>query len=72
VTLKVKYADFEQITRSRSTATGVAGREELERLSLNLLAPLFPMKKGVRLLGVSLSSFDDEAAKDSRQLRLGF
>ncbi len=46
VTLKVKYADFEQITRSRSIAAGVTGREELERLSVDLLTPLFPVKKG--------------------------
>jgi DNA polymerase-4 len=72
VTLKVKYADFEQITRSRSIAVGIVGRDELERISYELLQPLFPMKKGVRLLGVSLSSLTDEAAKDNPQLRLWF
>jgi DNA polymerase-4 len=56
VVLKVKYADFRQITRSRSLAAPVAGRAELERLSLDLLAPLMPVPKGVRLLGVTLSS----------------
>jgi DNA polymerase-4 len=40
VTLKVKYADFRQITRSRSLAEAVADRATLEQVSLDLLAPL--------------------------------
>lgn len=56
VTLKVKYADFEQITRSRTLLHPVSSREELEATSLALLAPLLPPSKGVRLLGVTLSS----------------
>jgi DNA polymerase-4 len=56
VVLKVKYADFKLITRSRSLVHPVASRAELEQLSLDLLARLMPVPKGVRLLGVTLSS----------------
>jgi DNA polymerase-4 len=55
-TLKIKFADFEIITRSRSLLAPVAGRDELERLSCGLLEVEMPLPKRVRLLGVSLSS----------------
>ena len=57
VTLKVKFADFELITRSRTVADSVGSRTELEDASAELLKALFPMKKSVRLLGVSISGF---------------
>ena len=40
VTVKVKYADFQQITRSRSGIRPVASREELEQTSLELGGPV--------------------------------
>ena len=60
VTLKVKFADFEIITRSRSVASTIATRDELARLSIGLLADNTPLPKAVRLLGVSLSSLQGE------------
>src|SRR5271168_4628798 len=56
VTLKVKFANFRQITRSRTGPTQITTRGELEELGNALLEPVFPVTKGVRLLGVSLSS----------------
>jgi DNA polymerase-4 len=56
VTLKVKFNDFEIITRSRSVPFAVSSRNELERLSLALLQNQMPLPRPVRLLGVSLSS----------------
>jgi DNA polymerase-4 len=70
VTLKVKYADFRQITRSRSLPAPVASRSDLERVSLELLAPLVPVQKGVRLLGVTLSALGTDAADRSSQMSL--
>ncbi len=69
VTLKVKYADFRQITRSQSLSEAVASRTELERLSLALLQPLMPVPKGVRLLGVSLSSLQTSDSKSSEDIQ---
>jgi DNA polymerase IV len=62
VTLKMKFNDFEIITRSRSVPVAVSSREGLERLSIALLQNQMPVSKPVRLLGVSLSSLqgDDE------------
>ena len=56
VTLKVKFNDFEIITRSRSVPVAVSSRSELERLSVALLKSEMPVLKPVRLLGVSLSA----------------
>jgi len=70
VTLKVKFADFRQITRSRSFAEAVGSCAELERLSFALLAELPPTGKGVRLLGISLSSLTPAQAMERRQLSL--
>jgi DNA polymerase-4 len=61
VTLKVKFANFQQITRSRTGQMQIRTRSELEQLSNALLEPLFPVARGVRLLGVSLSSLAEES-----------
>jgi DNA polymerase-4 len=60
VTLKVKFADFEIITRSRSVSAAVANRDDLARLAIGLLEDSMPLPKAVRLLGVSLSSLQDD------------
>jgi DNA polymerase-4 len=57
VTLKVKFADFELISRSRTAASAISSLSELESVSAELLKALFPLQKAVRLLGVSISGF---------------
>jgi DNA polymerase IV len=57
VTLKVKFADFKLISRSRSVGRAVDSRSELELVSAELLKALCPMEKAVRLLGISISGF---------------
>jgi len=64
VTLKVKFANFQIITRSRTGQMPVRTRSELEQLGDALLEPLFPVAKGIRLLGISMSSL---AAEDTEQ-----
>jgi DNA polymerase-4 len=58
VTVKVKFADFQQRTRSRSFAAPVDRRDLLQQASLELIRTLLPPVKGVRLLGVTVSNFD--------------
>ncbi|QRI62498.1 DNA polymerase IV [Shinella sp. PSBB067] len=70
VTLKVKYADFQIITRSRTAATPIGTLDDLEAITQSLLEPLFPTPKGVRLLGVTLSSFIDDEGTETDQLEL--
>jgi DNA polymerase IV len=61
VTLKVKFNDFEIITRSRSAPVAVSSRGGLERMAVGLLENEIPVPKPVRLLGISLSSLQIEA-----------
>ena len=56
VTLKVKFNDFEIITRSRSVAVPVSSRDDLGSIAIGLLKSEMPVQKPVRLLGISLSS----------------
>lgn len=71
MTLKVKYADFKLITRSKTNAASIATQSELKRLSLTLLGFVFPVEKGVRLLGVSLSSMDERQYAAAEQFDFG-
>jgi DNA polymerase IV len=70
VTLKVTFANFRQITRSRTGQTSVASRGELAEIGNFLLEPLFPVARGVRLLGISLSSLGTVEAKPETQCGL--
>jgi DNA polymerase IV len=60
VTLKIKFFDFEIITRSRSGPSAVSSRGDLESLAIALLQADMPFPKAVRLLGVSLSSLQPQ------------
>ena len=67
VTLKIKFADFQIITRSRSLPAPIPDRSTLATISAEILAVQFPMRKGVRLIGVSLSSLCADAIRDADQ-----
>jgi DNA polymerase-4 len=69
VTLKAKYADFQQVTRSRTAEAPFATKSAVEAVVDSLLESLFPLTKGIRLLGVTLSSFGNEPGGE-QQLRL--
>jgi DNA polymerase IV len=70
VTVKVKHADFRQITRSRSCVEPIASEAELRRISLDLLRPCFPPPRGVRLLGVTISNLDVAGERNQAQMAL--
>jgi DNA polymerase IV len=70
VTLKVKYTNFRQVTRSRTCAVPIADRASLERIGLDLLSTLLPLRRGVRLLGLSLSKLVAHQATMPQQLSL--
>ncbi len=68
LTLKVRFADFRTLTRSRSLPQPIATLAALEHLAAELLLPLLPPPLGVRLLGLTLSNLGEEAGG---QLALG-
>ncbi len=59
ITLKIKYADFRQITRNQSFPYPVDGLQQIENAAYQLLAGTEPEGKPVRLLGISLSNFGE-------------
>jgi DNA polymerase-4 len=69
-TVKVKYSDFQIATRSRSVLSVVASHAELELLSLELIRSIYPLRRPVRLVGVSISNFERSTATSTKQLRL--
>jgi DNA polymerase-4 len=69
LTLKAKYADFQQVTRSRTSEVPLATQVAIEAVAFALLESLFPVKKGIRLLGVTLSSLGARTGRE-HQLRL--
>ena len=68
ITLKIKFADFEIATRSRSVPAPVQSRDDFERLAVGLLQAEMPLPKSVRLLGVSLSSLQTDQAEPQLDL----
>jgi DNA polymerase-4 len=69
--VKIKYADFRQVTRSRSISSPLASEEELMDICQNILTAEFPIKKGVRLLGVTLSSLEKANSATQEQFDPG-
>jgi DNA polymerase-4 len=72
VTVKIKYADFQQITRSRTLPAIVTSQEILRGVSISLVRTVLPPAKGIRLVGVTLSSFERAKGAASGQLDLAF
>jgi len=70
VTLKVKFADFTLITRSRSFREAVEDLASFAAAGEALLGPLLPVRKGIRLLGLGVHSIVEDAIDRPMQLGL--
>lgn len=72
VTIKIKYGDFKQITRSRSSQHLIQSPEQLWHEIDQLLDPSLLKEEGIRLLGVGISNFQNKEPQSSKQLTLNF
>lgn len=72
VILKIKYADFTVITRSKTMPVATADYEALKSALIALCNPEDLFAKKIRLLGVSFSSFKDEERELPAQTNLLF
>ncbi|NJN11866.1 MAG: DNA polymerase IV [Richelia sp. RM1_1_1] len=68
LTLKVKFADYQQITRSRTLLTPIKELGEIIGGAIALLETIELENKSIRLLGISLSNLDN--AKESQVMQL--
>ena len=70
VTVKIKWADFQISTRSRSMEMTIQTRENLHHVALGLIRSVFPPPKGIRLIGVTLSNFQSQSDSEAAELPL--
>lgn len=59
VTLKIKYHDFKQITRSQSFTERTNDINEIMKAVKSMLVSTDPESKKIRLLGISMSNFEE-------------
>lgn len=59
LTLKIKYSDFQQITRSK-TNIEILNNNQIKEIALKLINEIPNIEKGIRLIGLQTSNFDRE------------
>jgi DNA polymerase-4 len=74
VTLKLKFTDFQIMTRAASLPDYVSGKDEFARLARALLEAELPLRGPIRLMGLTLSALegaeDGKPPRDDAQLKL--
>jgi DNA polymerase IV len=60
VTLKIKFFDFEVISRSKTVDYYIDEKKSFSKEAILLLKKEYPLKKPVRLLGITLANFKEE------------
>jgi len=71
ITLKIKYGDFTQITRGTTSNQYKYLENEIIDQTKKLLFDIDRIERGVRLLGITVSNFDN-GKKNTKQLSLDF
>lgn len=72
ITLKVKYADFKQITRSRTLVGFVDDFDVFWEVARELFAGIDISEMPVRLIGLTISNIQDIEQPDDLQLKFDF
>lgn len=72
ITLKMKSADFKQITRSKTFSTELQSLQQLQEASFELLHENVEEMERVRLLGISVSNLSKENPETGMQLEFDF
>lgn len=74
VTLKLKFTDFQLMTRAKSLAQPISDKAEFAQVARTILAEALPLPMPIRLMGLTLSNLDgeaqDERPPDTAQLSL--
>ncbi len=72
VTLKLRYADFKTVTRSRTLPAPLNDAEQMQQVINALLQSLVPLRTGARLLGCTLSGLEEaeDRQRDATNLLL--
>ena len=67
VTLKLKFTDFQIMTRARSLARPVADKAEFTAIAHDILAGELPLPMPIRLMGLTLSNLDRKGTQEDRK-----
>ena len=67
VTLKIKYHDFKQVTKSHSFPTGIDDKETILKTAIDLLLGTGIENRKIRLLGISLSNFSQSLSGQNQE-----
>jgi DNA polymerase-4 len=74
VTLKLKFTDFQLMSRAKSLPRAIEGKSEFAGLSRAILDEILPLPMPVRLMGLTLSNLEGEEGEerppDTAQLSL--
>lgn len=68
VLVKVRYANFEQVTRQESFSHSVQEAEEIASVARKLLVKTQANRRAVRLVGVAVSSFEESGGSEELPL----
>lgn len=72
LTVKIKYNDFIQITRSKTFAMGINNHHDMAMIACELVHTHRDPEKPIRLLGVSFSNLEMAGFCIGKQLKLNF
>ncbi len=72
LTVKIKYHDFIQITRSRTFTEAITQKDEMEQISCEMLHEHREKDKPIRLLGVTFSQLEFTGNRVGKQLKIPF
>ncbi len=70
LTLKIKFSDFQQITRSMTVANELKKPDELQKIWKEILKKTDLSGKKIRLLGLTVSNLEEENNMEDTQLTL--
>nr|WP_321405462.1 DNA polymerase IV [uncultured Carboxylicivirga sp.] len=71
ITLKVKFDNFEQMTRSKTVEYLIKTEKQLSEL-VQMVLKEAPINRPVRLLGLTVSNFPEDRQVDATQLKIDF
>lgn len=72
LTIKLKYNDFTQITRSQTKPARFSTKNAVEETGKMLIEQVLPLSRPVRLIGFQISGFHQEAEEIATQMTLDF
>jgi len=72
LSLKLRYSDFNTISKSKTVESDIISENELMDLAVQIYNSVLPLENSIRLIGFSISSFDREVPIVNMQQTINF